>query len=55
MKKTKLKKARKATPEQIAAMNRELELRGANFRYALDENRRITKTPFYVRDELECF
>ncbi len=30
---------RKATPEQVAAMNRELELRGAKYRYTLVDGR----------------
>lgn len=40
-------KSRKYTPEQVSAMNRELELRGANYRYALTEGKRLTRTEFY--------
>jgi hypothetical protein len=35
---------RKVTKEQVDAMNRELELRGASFRYAQDADGRLTET-----------
>jgi hypothetical protein len=46
----KLKHARrKVTEEQVAAMNRELELRGsATYRYAVDHDGRLTKVPHHV-------
>jgi hypothetical protein len=39
---------RKATPEQVSAMNRELELRGARYRFHLEEGRLVQKTLFTV-------
>lgn len=40
--------SRKATPEQVAAMNRELELRGARYRYALEGGRLVQEPIFEV-------
>ncbi len=39
---------RKVTQEQVDAMNRELELRHANYRYAVGHDGRLTETPHHV-------
>lgn len=38
---------RKVTQEQVDAMNRQLELTHANYKYARDQNGRLTQTPVY--------
>ncbi len=42
--------SRKATLEQVSAMNRELEMRGARFRYELKDGRLIQTGVPYSRD-----
>jgi hypothetical protein len=42
--------ARKATPEQVEAMNRELELRGARIRYKLKDGRLVQTGVSYSRE-----
>jgi len=45
----KLKHARrKVTQEQVDAMNRQLELTGAGFRYTRDQNGRLTEQTVYT-------
>jgi hypothetical protein len=44
--KKKIKHARrKVTKEQVETMNRQLKLTHANYRYARDQNGRLTETP----------
>ena len=38
---------RKVTQEQVDAMNRQLELKGASYRHAIDQNGRLTETPVH--------
>lgn len=40
--------ARKVTPEQLAALNRPLDLVNAPYRYARDEHRRLVRVPVIV-------
>ena len=47
-----MRKARKSTREKVDAINRVLELRGANYRVSLDENKRIVRVPVIAYDDL---
>lgn len=44
---SKREKSRKFTPEQVSAMNRELEWRHANFRYVLFE-KHLVRMPVMI-------
>jgi hypothetical protein len=41
---------RKVTQAQVDAMNRELELRGSKYRYAIDQDGRLCQVEDYAHD-----